>query len=520
MFHPLRAAGEAKGYCMSRSPEQAYDELLRRVKAISLLQSCASLLDWDHQTYMPPKGGKHRSEQLALLASLSHAQFTAPEIGELLGQAEGGDLVQEGDLAPTANLREIRRSYVRATRIPASLVAEIARTSALAQDVWMEARGASDFAQFCPWLEKLVVLKREEAKAVGQEGLLYDALLDEYEPGETVAHLAPIFKDLRVALVDLVGRITAAGKHPDLAILHRTYPVEAQEAFGKSIASAIGFDFQAGRLDPTTHPFCSGIGPGDTRLTTRYALHDFGDAFFSILHESGHGLYDQGLDPAHFGTPMGSAVSLGIHESQSRLWENFVGRSRAFWEYGFPRARHTFPATLDGVSLDAFVFAINDVRPSLIRVDADEATYNLHIMLRFELEQALIGGDLAVQDLPAAWNEGMRRYLGLTPPDDAQGCLQDIHWSGGSFGYFPTYTLGNLYAAQFFARARADLGDLGEQLRRGEFLLLKDWLTRKIYREGQRYRAADLIVAVTGEPLNPGCLLQHLKNKLEPLYGI
>lgn len=505
---------------MSRSPEQAYDEIIRRVKAISLLQSCGSLLGWDHQTHMPPKGGKHRSEQLALLAGLSHAQFTTPEIGELLEQAEGSALVREAGQAPAVNVREIRRNYDRATRVPASLVEEIARTSALAQDVWVEARKASDFAQLCPWLEKLLALKREEARAVGRGGPLYDALIDEYEPGETVAHLTPIFEVLRDALVQLVGRIAAADRRPDLTILHRTYPVQAQEAFGKSMASAIGFDFQAGRLDPTAHPFCSGIGPGDTRLTTRYAPHDFGDAFFSILHETGHGLYDQGLDPAHFGTPMGSAVSLGIHESQSRLWENFVGRSRAFWEFTMPKARLAFPEALDAVSLDAFVFAINGVRPSLIRVDADEATYNLHIMLRFELEQALVSGDLAVRDLPAAWNEGMRRYLGLVPPDDAQGCLQDIHWSSGSFGYFPTYTLGNLFAAQFFARARTELGDLEKQFRRGEFLPLKDWLTRKIYREGQRYRSADLVVAVTGEPLSPGYLLQHLRGKLEPLYGI
>ena len=267
-------------------------------------------------------------------------------------------------------------------------------------------------------------------------------------------------------------------------------------------------------------PFCSGIGPGDTRLTTRYDPHDFGDALFSILHEAGHGLYDQGLDPWHYGTPMGDAVSLGIHESQSRLWENFVGRSRAFWEYWLPRARQAFPEASVNASLDGFVFAVNEVRPSLIRVDADEATYNLHILLRFELEQALIGGDLSAADLPAAWAEGMKRLLGIVPRDDARGCLQDIHWSGGGFGYFPTYTLGNLYAAQFFAKARAELGDLDEQFRRGEFLPLRAWLTRKIHREGQRYRAADLVLAVTGEPLNPDYLLRHLREKFGALYGV
>jgi carboxypeptidase Taq len=296
--------------------------------------------------------------------------------------------------------------------------------------------------------------------------------------------------------------------------------VDHQAAFGRAVAAAIGFDFEAGRLDVTAHPFCSGIGPGDTRLTTRYNPRDFGDAFFSIMHEAGHGLYDQGLDPAHYGTPMGSAVSLGIHESQSRMWENLVGRSRAFWERFFPQARQAFPDALGEVDLEPFYFAINDCRPSFIRVDADEATYNLHILLRFELEQALISGDLPPADVPAAWNQSVQRYFDLTPPDDARGCLQDTHWSGGAIGYFPTYTLGNLYAAQFFAQARADLGDLDEQFRRGEFSPVKEWLTAKIHRQGQRYRAADLVVAVTGRPLSPGPFLDHLRGRYGPLYGI
>lgn len=268
------------------------------------------------------------------------------------------------------------------------------------------------------------------------------------------------------------------------------------------------------------HPFCSGLGPGDTRITTRYNLQDFGDAFFSILHEAGHGLYDQGLDPAQFGTPLGTAVSLGIHESQSRLWENLVGRSRAFWEHFFPRARRAFPGALDGVDVDTFVFAVNNVRPSFIRVDADEATYNLHILLRFELEQALLVGDLRAADLPGAWNEGFRRLFGLTPPDDARGCLQDVHWSGGGIGYFPTYALGNMYAAQFFARARTDLSGVEGQLRRGDFAPLREWLRANIHRHGQRYRAGDLVVAVTGEPLSPRFLLDHLWGKFGPLYGV
>ncbi len=505
---------------MGRTPQDAYAELIRRSREIALLESCLSLLGWDHRTYMPPKGSGHRAEQVALLAGMIHQRVTDPKVGELLSAVEGSDLVGDAAAPAAVNVREIRRTYDRQTRVPEALVTELARTCTQAEDVWVEARKQSRFALFQPWLERVIGLKRQEAQALSTGGTLYDALLDEYEPGETSAHLSTLFADLRDTLVPLVQAVGACRRRPDLSILEREYPLPAQEAFGRAAAAAIGFDFEAGRLDVTTHPFCSGIGPGDTRLTTRYNVHDFVDAFFGVLHETGHGLYDQGLDPAHYGTPMGSSVSLGIHESQSRLWENLVGRSRAFWEHSYPKAQQAFPGALAGVSLDAFHFAVNDVRPSFIRTEADEATYNLHVLLRFELEQALIGGNLQVSELPGAWNETLQRHLGLTPPDDRCGCLQDIHWSGGAFGYFPTYTLGNLYAAQLFARARRELGDLEAMFRRGEFRPLLEWLRAKIHREGQRHRAADLVKAVTGEPLNHRYLLDHLRGKFGPLYGI
>ncbi len=505
---------------MSQDAAKGYRELIRRVKEIALLDSCGSLLHWDHQTHMPPKGSAHRADQLALLAGMSHRRFTARKLGELLALVEASDLVREPDSDAAVNVREIRRAYDRARKVPERLVKELTRVTALARDIWVEARRDANFSPFQPWLEKIVRLKRAEAKAVGYAETAYDALLDEYEPGETTAHLAALFEQFRPELTRLVEAVAGAGRRPDAALLSREYPVAQQEAFGRAAAAAIGFDFDAGRLDVTAHPFCSGIGPGDTRLTTRYNPRDFGDAFFSIVHETGHGLYDQGLDPAHHGTPRGTAVSLGIHESQSRLWENLVARSRAFWEHFFPRARQAFPSALGDVALDAFYFAINEITPSFIRVDADEATYNLHILLRFEMEQALIRGDLSAGDVPAAWNEKFARYFGRTPPDAAQGCLQDIHWSGGAIGYFPTYALGNLYAAQFFAQARADLGDLGEQFRRGEFAPLLSWLRKKIHSQGQRYRASDLVVAVTGQSLTPRFFLDHLRSKFGPLYGI
>ncbi len=501
-------------------PRHAYDDLIRRVKQARLLESCGSVLGWDERTYMPREGSFHRAEQIALLARLTHQMLTDPEIGRLLGELEGSDLVRDPESDPGVNVREIRRSYDRAVKLPEALVEELARTTTRAQQVWQEARQGNDFPAFRPWLEKIVRLKREEAQAVGYKEVAYDALLDEYEPGATTKEVTRLFAELRAELTPLIAGIAASGRKAPTDLLARAYPVERQQVFGQSAAAAIGFDFTAGRLDVTTHPFCSGVGPGDCRLTTRYNLRHFNDGFFGILHEAGHGIYEQGLPAEHFGTPRGSACSLGIHESQSRLWENQVGRGRPFWEHFFPRARQTFPEALADVKPDDFLFAVNDVRPSFIRVEADEATYNLHIILRFELEQALIGGDLPPGDVPGAWNERFAKSFSLTPPDDARGCLQDIHWSMGGLGYFPTYTLGNLYAAQFMEQARADLGDVEADFRRGEFGRLKGWLNEKIHRQGQRYRPAELCRRVTGKPLSPKPLVAYLRQKFAPLYGL
>ncbi|GAC1447751.1 MAG: hypothetical protein NVSMB9_30260 [Isosphaeraceae bacterium] len=309
-------------------------------------------------------------------------------------------------------------------------------------------------------------------------------------------------------------------RRPDRSILKREFPLDRQRVFGEMVAGAIGFDFERGRLDTTEHPFCSGIGPGDTRITTRYNLHEFSDSFFGILHEVGHGLYEQGLDPTQQGTPMGEAVSLGIHESQSRLWENIVGRGRPFWEYWYPLAKRVFREALQDVPLDDFTFAINQVEPSLIRVQADEVTYNLHVLIRFELERALLSGDLSVADLPGAWNEAYQRSLGVSPANDSEGCLQDIHWSAGLIGYFPTYTLGNLYAAQFFARASEELDDLPGAFARGDFSSLLGWLRGKIHRHGQRYRAADLARRVTGSAIDHRPLVASLRTKYGELYNL
>lgn len=505
---------------MSQLPE-AYLTLTERLKKLALLRSCGALLSWDEQTNLPPLGAELRADQLALLAGQAHDWATAPEIGELLDQLNDSEAFGGDDSVPAANVRDARRNYERARKLPKPLVEELSRVTTLSQQAWVEARKKDQFSSFQPWLEKVIQLKREEADALGSPtGLRYDALLDDYEPGATTAEIQDAFSPLRTELVSLVSAIQSSGIKPDVSILERTYPVEAQKELSLMGAREIGFDFQAGRLDIAAHPFCSGIGPGDCRMTTRYNEHHFSGSFFGTLHESGHGIYEQGLVAEQFGLACGEACSLGIHESQSRMWENLVGRSRAFWEYFYPRTQGMFPEALGSVPLEQFYQVINDVRPSWIRVEADEVTYNLHIMLRFELEQAMIGGDLAVGDLPGAWNELFSKYFGMTPPSDALGCLQDVHWSAGLVGYFPTYSLGNMYASQFFEKAASDLGDLSAMFRKGEFAPLKEWLRANIHVHGKRYPATELVQRVTGRPLSSIPLLNHLKSKFGPLYQL
>ncbi|MEZ6057130.1 MAG: carboxypeptidase M32, partial [Planctomycetaceae bacterium] len=378
---------------MTASVAKTYGELVERLRRAALLRSCGSVLGWDEQTYLPPKGGEHRANQLALLAGMSHELGTDPRIGELLSQLEDATQLGGAGSAEAAVVREARHRYVRATCLPRKLVEEMSRVTTLSQQAWVKARKAKRFSDFLPWVSQVIQLKREEAAAVGSpSGNLYDALLDDYEPGATSEMVAGVFGPLKEELVSLVDAIRGSGVEADLSLISRRYPVSAQQEFALRAATAIGFDFEAGRLDIAAHPFCSGFGPGDCRLTTRYDEHHFPGAFFGTLHEAGHGMYEQGLPHEHFGTGLGEAASLGIHESQSRMWENLVGRSRPFWNHFYPAAQQTFPEALGGVELESFYRAINDVRPSWIRVEADEVTYNLHIMLRFELEQELISG--------------------------------------------------------------------------------------------------------------------------------
>lgn len=503
------------------STNELYDELISEWRKGTLLASCSAQLSWDEQTYLPPGGVPHRAEQMSLLAGLVHERFTAPRLGELIGELEQKNDLGDADGPRRANLREARRRYDRATKLPKKLVEEISRVTSLAQHNWIEARKKSHFETFRPWLQQVVALKREEAAALGSgSGVAYDALLDDYEPGAKTADVARVFAGLRKDLVPLVQAIHQAKTRPNPEILTRRYPKDAQRSFATGAATAIGFRFDEGRLDESAHPFCTGIGPGDCRLTTRYDEHHFPGAFFGVLHEAGHGIYEQGLDRSTYGTPIGDAASLGVHESQSRMWENFVGRSRAFWTHFYPKAQTTFPEALGGVGRDDFYGAVNDVRPSFIRVEADEVTYNLHIMIRFELEQRLIGGDLQPADVPAAWNKAYAESLGITPPNDAQGCLQDVHWSAGLLGYFPTYALGNMYAAQLFEAARRSLGDLDALFAKGDFTPLREWLNTNVHRYGRQYLPSRLVERITGEPLSHRPLVTHLKTKFESIYRL
>lgn len=496
------------------SPD-AYQQLLALSREASLLSATSALLAWDQETYMPTGAGERRADQLELIAGLSHERATDVRISDWLSQCANAP----GDESQQAAVREMQRDYDRATKLPGKLVAELAATESRAQQAWATARGASNFAEFRPWLEKMVALQQQKADCLKQDGQTrWDALADLYEPGLRAADLKKLFAPLRLRLVALRQQLDL-GKKPDETFKHREIPEPQQESFVRTVVGSMGFDFERGRIDRSAHPFCTSIA-GDVRLTTRFHKDNVLDALGSTMHEGGHGLYEQGLPTHHFGSPLAEAVSLGIHESQSRLWENHVGRSQSFWQWCWPQAQQHFDTACEGQTAHSVYALSNLVAPSLIRVEADEATYDLHVMVRFELEQALIDGDLKIADLPARWNELYHDYLGVTVPDDRRGCLQDVHWSCGLFGYFPTYTLGNLYAAQFAASADKALGGLDQLLQRGDFTPLREWLHEHVHQHGRRYSPAELCERATGAPLSSEHFINYLERKLHHVYEI
>lgn len=501
----------------------AYDDLIAHMRDADLLRGTSSILSWDQEVNMPSGGLEYRSRQLSQLAQMHHEAVTDPRIDEWLHACENDSSLMEDPASVAAvNVRELRRDYDRRTKLPAELVAEEAKLSSLGHHVWAEARKKSDFDHFRPVLEQFVELLRRKAECFGwaEGGEPWDALAEDYETGCTAAGVEEVFTPLRDRLKSLLDELMGSSTRPSNRFNEIAIPIPMQRAFVESIATKIGFDFGRGTLDTSTHPFCGGSHQGDVRMTTRFHESNVNDALGSTMHESGHGIYEQGLLATHIGTPMGESISLGIHESQSRMWENQVGRSLEFWKWCHPTLGAALGDEVGALSLEEVYGGVNIVKPDFIRVEADEATYNFHVMIRFEIERLVLRGDLAVKDIPGVWNAKYKEYLNLDVPNDAKGCLQDVHWSMGAMGYFPTYTLGNLYCAQFFEAALEAMPDLMDQFAQGSFEGLRTWLNDNIHAHGRRYKPGELCEVVTGKPLSADPLLRHLEGKLRPLYGL
>jgi carboxypeptidase Taq len=494
------------------------EQLKERLAVVSDLNGAASVLGWDQQTYMPSGGAAARAEQLATLGRLAHEALIADEIGELLEGAAAETIGSESDSDERCLVRVIRRDYEKARKVPAALVAEIARATSLGMEIWVQARKDSNFAFFQPALQRIVDLQRDLARCLGFEESPYDALLDQYEPGMKKSELVGIFSEMKVGLVPLVQSLSERLDRVDDGVLHKTYPEAAQWEFSLEAARRLGYDFQRGRQDKSVHPFTTSFSVNDVRITTRLDETFLPTALFGTLHECGHALYEQGVSQTLERSPLASGASLGVHESQSRLWENLVGRSRGFWKFFLPRLKQAFPQNLQDVPLETFYRSINRVEPSLIRVEADEVTYNLHILLRFELESELIESRLTLADLPEAWNAGMKTLLGIVPQNDAEGVLQDVHWSNGLMGYFPTYSLGNLLSVQLFEKAHTAIPSLASQIEHGNFEQLLKWLRENIHQHGRKFLPSQLIQRAAGEPLQATPYLRYLREKYSEIY--
>jgi carboxypeptidase Taq len=485
-----------------------YLQLCQRSREVYLLRSISAVLSWDFETYLPHKAVPYRSDQLSYLEAKAHSLFVEAKVGDWIKEAEDAGYPEGSE--ESGNVRSWRHAYDRATKIPVSIVEEFEKARTIARDAWVSARADSDFSKFEGYLEKIVDLSRTKASLWGFEESPYDALMDDYEPGIKASQLKPVFEELRLALVDLTGKL--AGGSVSEEYLDGHYPPPAQLALSTEIAEAFGYDFASGRIDSTAHPFCTTVGPFDQRITTRYNENRFEVCLYGVLHETGHALYEQGLRKEAAGLPSGDAVSSGIHESQSRLWENHVGRSLPFWSLWHATAVKHLP-DLARYSPEQLCRGLQRVAPTFIRVEADEVTYDLHILLRFEIELALIEGKLRVKDLPEVWNAHFKEMFGLDVPEDRLGVLQDIHWSLGAFGYFPTYTLGNLNAAQLMVAAEKQVPALNDALGRGDYAPLLNWLRTNIHQHGRRYLPAELMEKATGEPTRANHRIEYLRRK-------
>jgi len=498
--------------------ESKIKQLKGLLAEIADLEKIGALLSWDQQTYMPPGSSGSRGHQMATLARLAHQKFTSDEIGKLLDELQPYVRQLDPDSDDARLIRVTKRQYNKQTKVTPQWVADFAQTTALAYNVWVEARAANDFGKFQPLLEKIVTLRQQYASFFSPYDHIYDPLLDDFEPGLKTKDVKAIFEALRPQQVELIKTITGCPQVDD-SFLHQEFDPLKQWDFGVEVITKFGYDWSHGRQDKAPHPFTTNFGVDDVRITTRIQPNYLGTCLFGTMHECGHALYELGVNPRLDRSPLSGGASLGVHESQSRMWENLVGRSLPFWKHFYPRLQAIFPTQLGNVDLMTFYKGINKVKPSLIRVEADEATYNLHIMLRLEIEIALMDGTLAVKDLPEAWNSGIQDYLGLSPTNNADGVLQDVHWSGGMIGYFSTYALGNLISSQWWEVIGKDIPDLPEQFERGGFGALLSWLREKIHQYGAKFEPQELVERVTGSRINPTPYMHYLRDKFSAIYG-
>ena len=517
---------------MTDKQQRALETVKKIDKEVTLLGHIGATVSWDQETYMPEGAVEGKSQQASLLSKLGHQRMTSSELAQALSDLGADDtlvqeirlekgashLPQDISISEKALIRSVYRHHSRAVKVPEKLVTELSELGARAQNAWVKARKANDFPMFQPYLEKLVDLKRQEVQAVGYEDHPYDALLDEFEPGMKTSEVTQVFQGLRDDLVPLVKRIADSPQVKD-DFLERTYPISGQESFGYKVLDALGYDMKRGRMDISAHPFTTSLGSDDVRITTRYAENYFKTGIFSIIHEAGHGLYELGFSPDIKDTGLATGTSLGIHESQSRTWENMIGRSLPFWNHFLPVLKQEFPGLLDDVDTKAFFRGINKVEPSYIRVEADEVTYSLHIMLRFFLETKLITGEIQVKDLPELWRQESRDLLGIVPETDSLGVLQDVHWSFGLFGYFPTYSLGNIIGAQFYQVMEKDLGSIDALVEAGNFGPILGWLRTNIHHHGSVKNAGELLQDITGGGLDAKPFVAYLKGKYSGVYG-
>lgn len=479
------------------------------------LNNASAVLGWDQEVYMPAKGFEVRGRQLATLASLAHEMLTSEQYGNLLEELAGrGDLADDEKRNAELSLED----YNKNKKLSVAFVEAITQQTSASYNAWIQSRKENKFSIYAPELDKMIQLKKQQASMYGYESNPYDALLDEYEKGANVALLDKVFGDVKQQLPVLLDKIKTAQEVDDSFFL-RNYPKQAQWDFSMDVLHAMGYDFEAGRQDMSEHPFTTSFAPTDVRVTTRVDENNYSSLLWSSIHEGGHALYEQGLPIAQYGLPLGAAASLGIHESQSRLWENNVGRGTAFWHHFYPKLQQYFPQQLNDVSVDAFYKGMNKVEPSLIRTEADEVTYHFHVMIRYEIEKGLMNGDLFTEDLPEAWNGLYNKYLGVSAQDDKTGVLQDVHWAHGSFGYFPTYSLGSFYAAQFYQQAAKEMATLGDDIANGRLLDLREWLRGKVHQYGRRYTSEELCKQITGTGLDFNVFMQYAHEKYAGIYG-